>query len=189
MSNKPSPFRRKNRTETLTFPINPDDASKIVPAQYAHKSALDALELASAPEGNPDDVTAAQAALDQARAKLDEVLADCPTITFHLRALSAVTLQAIQTDNPPTPDQIKSVQVTDPDVPTPDFNPETYPPALLAAACTGVEWSDGTKQAKLTEAEATEFYASSSFGDQQTIFQVLTLLNQLPSRVEALGKG
>jgi hypothetical protein len=189
MSNTPSRFRRKERRDSMTFPVDPNDAAKLLPLQRAHTDAAEALKLLAENDGSKAAIKDAQGKLDAAKAELDAGLADCPTVTFHLRALSGVQLQAIQSDNPPTKDQIASAKVTDPTSPPPDYNPETYPPALLAAACTGVEWSDGEKADKLTPAEATDFYESSSFGDQQQIMTVIALVNQLPSRVEALGKG
>jgi hypothetical protein len=178
MSNTPSRFRRKERRDSMTFPVDPNDAAKLLPLQRAHTDAAEALKLLAENDGSKAAIKDAQSKLDAAKAELDAGLAD-----------SGVQLQAIQSDNPPTKDQIASAKVTDPTSPPPDYNPETYPPALLAAACTGVEWSDGEKADKLTPAEATDFYESSSFGDQQQIMTVIALVNQLPSRVEALGKG
>jgi hypothetical protein len=188
MSNTPSKFRRKARTESMTFPVDPNDAAKIMPIQQAHQSAIEALSMLTDGDASADAIAGAQAKVDQTKAAYDEALADYPTVTFHLRAMSGVQLQAIQSDNPPKPEQIEMVKKSDPDAAAPDFDPETYPPALLAAACTGVEWSDGTKAKSLSEADAVEFYESSSFGDQQQMMTVITLLNQLPSRVNALGK-
>lgn len=189
MSNTPSRFRRKDRRDTMTFPLDPNDASKLLPLQQAHSNAVEALKLLSENDGSAEAITAAQAELDQAKAALDEGLAEYPTVTFHLRALSGVQLQALQSDHPPTKAQIEMMAKTDPGSPAPDYNPETYPPALLARACTKVEWSDGETADELTVADATEFFESSSYGDQQQVMTVIALVNQLPSRVEALGKG
>jgi hypothetical protein len=190
MSNTPRSMKRKNRVDTITFPLDPNDAVKLYPLQRAHTAAGDALKLLSEAEDRDEGAIAkATTRVEEARASLDEGLKDCPTITFHLRALSAVTIQALQSDHPPTPEQIKAAKKSDPDAEPPDTDPEAFPPAMMVAACTKVEWSDGTVSKNLTLEDATDFYESSSFGDQQAIMTAIGLLNQMPSRVESLGKG
>lgn len=191
MSNKPKQFRRPARVETLTVPFDPNDAADILPAQRALQSAKDALEAVSgpgAPDVTPDARTRAETAVSEAQATYDAALEGKETVTFTFRALSGSQLQILQTDHPPTDEQVAQAKVTDPNE-RPDHNPATYYPALLAEACTKVEWSDGTEADKLLIAEATDFWESSSFGDQQLMMTVIGLLNQLPSRVDRLLKG
>jgi hypothetical protein len=190
MSNTPRSFKRKNRVDTITFPLDPNDAAKLYPLQREHTSAVAALKLLSEAE-SPDEGAIAQATtkVEGARASLDDALKDCPTVTFHLRALSAMQIQVLQTDHPPTKEQVAAAKKSDPDAEPPDHNPETFPPAMLRAACVKIEWSDGTVNKDLSLEDAADFYETSSFGDQQAIMTAIGMLNQMPSRVETLGKG
>jgi hypothetical protein len=182
MPAKSKQFRRPSRTETVAFPLDPNDAGDLRVLQQALKAAKDVVEDAGA------DATVEQhTAVEKAKAEYDAALADHETITFHLQALSGARLQILQTENPPTPDQVKAVKVTDPDANL-EYDPEKYPPALLAAACTKVEWSDGTEQKKLTVEQATDFWETSSTGDQEFLMTAIGMLNNVPSLVAALGK-
>jgi hypothetical protein len=199
MSNKPSRFRRKDRTDRLSFPVDPDDYEQIAPAQREQESAQSAVELAVKAAENvvdEDDRGKLDAALATARERLEkaktayeQALVGHPVVTFTLRAMSGAALQGVQTDHPPTDEQVEAVQKSDGPDARPDYNPETYPPALLAAATVKVEWSDGDTQEGLTQADARDFWETSSYGDQQMIMARIGLLNQVPSRVEALTKG
>jgi hypothetical protein len=180
MSNKPKQFKRPTRTQTLTVPFDPNDVAELRPAQERLRLAKESLAAKDDP--------VAQAEVDEAQAAYDKVLVGHETLTFHLRAMSSTQLQMLQSEFPPTPEQIESVKKTDPNAPAPDFDPEKYPPALLAKACVKVEWSDGTS-AKLTAAQAKDFWDTSSAGDQEFLMGVVNMLNNMPSLVGQLGKG
>lgn len=183
MPSKQKQFRRPPRKQPVAFPFDPNDAGALRPLQSALQDAQGAVEEAGA------DATAVQhKAVEDAQAAYDAALAEHETITLTLQALSGARLQILQTENPPTDEQVASVKVTDPDAPAPDFDPETYPPAVLAAACIGVAWSDGTTSKSLTVKQATDFWETSGNGDQELLMSVIGLLNNSPSLVGALGK-
>lgn len=199
MSNTPRSFKRKNRTSKLSFPLDPDAVEEIGPAQRDLTAAQNAEEVAAKllaeaktekdrkPLREAHERASAEAAA--ARERYEAALADKDVVTFTFRALSGSQLQALQSDHPPTEEQTESAKKTDGPDARLDYNPDTYPPALMATACVGVEWSDGGTATKLTVAQATDFWETSSLGDQQTLMAGIGLLNQVPSRVEALGKG
>jgi hypothetical protein len=181
MSNKPKQFKRPTRTQTLTVPFDPNDVAELRPAQERLRLAKEVLEKSK------DDPTAI-AEEAEAQAAYDKVLVGHETLTFHLRAMSSTQLQMLQSEFPPTSEQIAAIKKSDPDAAAPDFDPERYPPALLAKACVKVEWSDGTS-AKLTAAQAKDFWDTSSAGDQEFLMGVIGMLNNMPSLVGQLGKG
>lgn len=183
MPAKAKQFRRPSRKQPIAFPFDPNDAGALRPLQAALQQAQESLETLGA-----DATPEAHTAVEEAQSAYDAALAEHETVTFTLQALSGARLQILQTEHPPTPEQIEAVKVTDPDAPAPDFDPETYPPAVLAAACVKVEWSDGTESKTLTEKQATDFWETSGNGDQELLMSVIGLLNNSPSLVGALGK-
>jgi hypothetical protein len=145
MSNKPSRYRRKMRVETLTMPVDPNDVHRFRSEQNRLVAAAAALDRVKVGHAKPDAIAEAETELADAQKALDAKLVELgvPTMTFTFQALSPAKLEALLADHPPSKDQIDAARRADPDGPLPDYNGITYPPALLAATCTRVEWSDG----------------------------------------------
>jgi hypothetical protein len=191
MSNKPSRYRRKMRVETLTMPVDPNDVHRFRSEQNRLVAAAAALDRVKVGHAKPDAIAEAETELADAQKALDAKLVELgvPTMTFTFQALSPAKLEALLADHPPSKDQIDAARRADPDGPLPDYNGITYPPALLAATCTRVEWSeDGQVDNGISEDDAAELFEHSSTGDQGLILNVIGGVNNVPSLVSDLGK-
>jgi hypothetical protein len=191
MSNKPSRFRRKMRTETYTIPVDPNDVHAYRAEQERLREAHVALEAAQVdPKADRDKL---QAEVTKARDALDAKIAasGVETMTFTFQALAPAKLEALRADHPPSPkqwEQHAAQKKRDETAEPPEFDPETYPAALIAATCIKVEWSDGTTQDGISEDEARELIDSSSTGDVAMFMAIIGGVNNAPSLVSDLGK-
>lgn len=179
-----SRFRRKRRTKTITLPVDATGSEDLLATRSAVLAAKEALERAET-TGDLNALGSARVALEGVSAIYEAALAGHPSLRLTFEAMSGSPLQKIQSEHAPTAEQVESSRRTDPDVILP-WNPDTYPPALMVAACVGVVFPDGTRQEGMSVADATELWESSSFGDQQFMLTIMTLLNSVPSPHEPL---
>lgn len=100
----------------------------------AKDAAVDALREARQRDPSPnlgDDAAATQAELAQRIRDLEEQCAQA-VVTFRFRALPRKQRSDLQAEHPPTEDQQQ--QARDEGL-TASWNPDTFPPALVAASC------------------------------------------------------
>lgn len=137
MSNTSKLLRRKRRTTTVSFCVDPNEAPEVQRLRGEVEVAKLRADKAQATDEDRDRLTAAEAALDT---KLGEV----DLVVFHLQALGAKANEKLTAKHPPTDDQRreaieaqKRMGVEKPRPPA--WNTDTYLPALIAAACTSIE--------------------------------------------------
>ncbi|HEX2578615.1 MAG TPA: hypothetical protein VHK88_19890, partial [Aquihabitans sp.] len=202
---------RKPRTEVAVFCREPDDASTL--AELRQKAAQ-ATAIAGRTIGKPP-TTAQKKAAREAEKAVDDFLAEVPTITFHLRAIGPKKMEALLAKHPPTQEQIDAHEVerqAENDalaaagkadrIPALQWNPETFPPALIAKSTTRlvVTGDDGGEVdgSEITADVVTEMVMESEGGwsqqDQAALINICSALNQAGSGiardlVDRLGKG
>lgn len=198
MSNTPSKLRpRPGRTDTRTFPTEPDDSTEL---NRLRQTAAQARRDADA-EGAK---AAARTAATKAEAAVDDFLASVPTVTFHLRSCGPKWAEKIQAKHPPTPEQ-QEKHAADLEAmgekfqPLP-FDPDEFPPRLIARCVTRVVYTgdqpetvDGDDiepehiMAMFDEEGWSSLDAAELMFACQMLFQGSTALNR--DLVERLGKG
>lgn len=180
-------LERPARTDKVTLAYDPDDAAKLDEARQkiaAAKLAMDAAE---------DDGTAA-ANWQEARDGYEELKASMVLVTFHLRGIGPKRVELMLADHKPTSKQTDEARRSNGGKPVNlQWNDDTFPPVLIAATTTRVEFSDKPDEAMdgLTEAEAAELFSTGSkwsVGDRSRVFLTALALDQASSYVEDLGK-
>jgi hypothetical protein len=192
-------FSRPDRSTTVTLALDPNDADRLADArstarrlEAAAERAESKAQLAPNDQGRADTAEHAREAADEAAAKLEALEASLVTFTVHLRAIGPRRVEELLLSNRPTEKQRKNAKALangDPKA-QPDFNEDTFPPALLAEAITRIEFSDGDTIDALSVAEVTELWAGRwTQGDRAMLLQAAMQVNQAPSAVGDLGKG
>jgi len=189
MSNTPSRFRRKAKTATITLAVDPDDAEVIKDAQDALAGAE--AELKAPPTGGKSAGTLRRR-VETAKAHLADVIATHPVVTLTVERLPDKDRERILSDHPATAEEQAEYERTRPDdaPETMGFSPDGYFPALLAASCIDVRFSDeDDSRDGLSPEEAKDLWESAGQGDKFTIQVTCQALVMAGSSVEALGKG
>lgn len=126
---------------------------------------------------------------DMAKRELDDLLAQVEvmkpqiedvTVEFRFRSLSRRAYDDLQTAHLPTPVQVEEAQKEG--LPKPLVNTDSFPPALIAAACTSPE---------MTPDEAKQLWEDDenwSSGELTMLYETAIAVNQ-QRRVIDLGKG
>lgn len=198
MSNKPGRFRRKARTTTVTLCVDPDDAEAIASAQLSVQSARTeqtAVEGLSGGKERDRRMEAAATALANATAAYEAVLADTPTLTLTLQAISPARREQILYEHPPTAEQQKRFDRLKADAGPESgqdkliMDPDGFYTALLAASVTKVEWSNGDIEEALVDDDAADLWETANNGDRLAIQMAMESLAVARSAVQDLGKG
>lgn len=180
--------RRERRTTSVTLALDPNDAETLAEARAAAKRAqalVDRLTDSVDPDRRANAEAAAAAAADQLAAHQAAMV----TFTVHMRAIGPARVEALLHAHRPTDKQrrdAKALANGDPKA-QPTYNEDTFPPALLAEVITGIDFSDGDTSGPLSVEEVADMWRESSQGDRILLMQSAMLLDQAPSRVEALG--
>lgn len=121
--------RKRRNTAECPIAIDPD-------AIEAHTRALADCEAARAVAADNPERASARTALAEAEERLEaaERAADEATIVFRFRGLSDEEWDLLIDEHQPTPDQVHRARKKG-ETP-PDWNPDTFPAALVAACCT-----------------------------------------------------
>lgn len=132
----------------------------------AHDRALRAYERLILTKGAAEaDIDKAKAELDLAREALDEV-----TVSMTFRSIGRKAYDGLVSEHPPTDEQ-KDLDYT--------YNPETFSPALIAAACV---------EPRMTLEEATEIFDTWNGPEVTELFFTAVEVNSA-RRTAELGKG
>lgn len=197
---------RAPRTDSLTFCRRPDDATQL---NELRTVLADAKRVAARKGARPADRTAVR----KAEEAVSAFLKDVPTITFNLAAIGAQAAEDLIREHPADDEQIaqhEEVRKLENEqliatgsrerVPALQWNPITFPPALIAASVETIVVT-GENGRTIDGAEVTpEVIAkvingpSWSITDQQTLIMVCNTLNQASSGitrdlVDRLGEG
>lgn len=122
---------------------------------------LAVAERALARARKDDDVKSAREEVDSLKAKVAELDAAAARnlVRFTLAAVTKEDFEDLKDEHPPTREQ-KSAAGDD----KPEWNTDTFPPALIAASCVRVETPDGTADG-LTLEEAQAIWRSRSYNE------------------------
>lgn len=137
--------KRPARCTTVVLAEDPNDVDRLNEAELA---------LYRAENADPVD----QQAVSEARAARDALVADIPVLRIHLRSCGAQTVEKLQTHWPATDEQQNAhmaeleqlaaaadrLERARPEATILTFDRTKFPPLLLAACCTSIEFSDGT---------------------------------------------
>lgn len=176
---------RPSRTTTVRLAFNPEDFDRWRDAQQR-------VVRAEIFDETSDSAYREQAVAD-AEAALEAVAAEILTVTFKFVAIGPNAVEELIGKNPATKQQQQKFS----DASYAEngrrgrlqWNEETFPPALLAASCIGINFSDGDKADELSNAEATQLWASKwPSEDRIALFNACLGLNEQGTAMESLGK-
>lgn len=159
---------KEPETRTVEVPLDPEMAQRwdrakqaVNDAERAYASARQQVVRAGTTAGMvllQDDMTARQGDVEEAKRRLAEV-EECLRSNMVRFVLSSVTpdvFTELKERCAPTPEQRKQARSASEKV---EWNPDTFQPALVAAACKRIESPRGTQDG-LSEEEATRMWAS-----------------------------
>lgn len=177
---------RPVRVENITFPLDPVDADR-------HREARQKVSAAKESQKRSQNDTG-YVAVEEAEAALADLEASMVTVTFTVKAIGDRRVEELMLAHPPTKEQRTEARKNangDPKA-EPDWNPDSFPIALLAEAIETIVASDApdSPQDNITEAQVKALWESTSLSttDRSDLFMRSLYINQAPSRVEDLGK-
>ncbi|MFV0496074.1 hypothetical protein [Mycobacterium sp.] len=190
---------RPSRTAVFKRPLDPADAVKVDELRGVEQKAqsrLTALKLRA--DKRPDDRRIDEEIFeaDQNVAEASKAVADAleSTVTFsiHLQSVPPVVIERIVNENEPTKEQRAKARAANGGDPKaePAFNPETFPMALIAAAVTKIEISDGQSDpiTSITADSVRDMIRGWPQGDQESLFVLVEKISLIGTGVEGLGK-
>ncbi len=183
--------QRPERTTSVTLAFDPNDAERLNAARLAKRRADAALDRAGA-VADPDTLAALTDAADAATDALDALEAEMVTFTVHLRAVGAARAEELMLEHRPTDRQRKNAKALNNGDPKaqPQFNEDTFPPALLAESISRIEFSDGETIDHISVEQVAELWADRwPQGDKVQLLHAAIAINQASSAVGDLGKG
>lgn len=146
---------KKPQTSHVDVCLDPDVGEAFVAARRAHQRAL------AAADASPDDTNlgaAAAEAEDAYNAALVAVKGSTVRITFH--ALDPTVLDRLKSEHAPTEQQRRDAQRAK--EPMPEWNVDTFPPKMIAAACLRVEGPSG-EQVGMSVEDAERLWTSENY--------------------------
>jgi hypothetical protein len=178
---------RPVRRDSITFPLDPSDADRVREARQKVTRAQSAVDRA------PEDANYLEALVDAEQA-LDELLESVVTIRFDIEAIGPVRVEELMTAHPiKGAKKAKALAAANGNPrEVPQFDEDTFPPALLAEAVVAVVASDDPDhpQTEVTLDQMTALWSSTlSTFDRTQLFQMAMMINQAPSNIDDLGKG
>ncbi len=191
---------RPAMADDVTLALDPNDAQRLADARFRVRRASAALERAEKTVSGDRASHTAKAAVDEAEAEhqsateaLGDLEASMVTFTVHLRAVGPRRIEELMLEHRPTKAQCSAARSQangDPKA-DPEFNEDTFPPALLAEAVTSITYSDdGPPVESLSLSQAADLWRSPwPQGDRLLVLQTAIMLNQVTSSVGDLGKG
>ena len=200
MSNLDRLTNRPARVETLTKALDPNDQSAILRAMRVRSEAQAAFDkakrVAAAAPGNQHAeaaLKAAEEALTAAQTAHDELAARVVTFTMKLRAVPVPDMERLLIEHRPTAQQkiaARALANGDPKA-EPAFNPETYPPALVALSLVEITFSDdpGNPLRDLTADQIDKMVAGWSDQDREDVLDLVNAVSTMTTSVADLGKG
>jgi hypothetical protein len=146
---------KKPETRTVEVPLDPELADRYMEAKLAYDQAKRSSEAAPKDRDKADEVERLREECDALREDLQPSMAK-----FVLRSVSPVEFEALKGKNRPTEKQRTSYRKAGVEVP--EWNPDTFQPALVAAACIEVTTPSG-KLDGLNEEDALKVWQSESW--------------------------
>jgi anti-sigma-K factor RskA len=130
---------KKPETRTVPIPLDPALAERYTEAKTQHEQAKRSSDAA------PKDTDRA-AEVERCRAELDALAEELkPHMSeFVLRSVSPTEFEELKTANRPTERQRTDYRKAG--VEAPEWNPDTFQPALVAKACLSITTSSGTQE-------------------------------------------
>lgn len=180
---------RPTRTVTVTMALDPDDTDEFVAARRKVEAARNRLAGVA-----PDQYDDAATELALAEEAMEAVEAEHPTFTVHLRGVGPARVEELMYGHRPTDAQRKRARALNGGDPKsePQWNDDTFPPAMLAEAVAKITFSDDPEHPLdgLSLTQATDLWSARwSIGDRSMIFNAAMMLDQSLSQVGDLGKG
>lgn len=212
-------IQRKPRTDQVSFCLDPDDSTRLAglrnKAADAEAKAARARRAADRPDATSAarrDAATAEAEAEAANDAVDELLGSVPLATFHLVAIGPKKLESVMGKHPPTAEQVAKHETdreaendrlraegNDQRVPSLQFNPDTFPPALIARSTSRVDITGDDPETipgdDITAEVVAEMFEGTgwSSADAASLLAVCMMLNQAGSAVsrdlvDRLGK-
>ena len=187
-------LNRPPATAFVSFALDPTAGAAAAEAEAEAERAEDHAAQ------HPQSATAKKAAAT-ARRKAIAARNALVTITVTVSAIGMAAMEQLEGEHPPTDEQIakatkaaEQAAAAEGHDPTPvslGWNPDTFPPALLAASLVSIEFSDrpGEKITELTVEQAAALYGLLARLDQLELVGMCQGINLRSTRVESLGKG
>lgn len=151
--------KKKPQERSVTICLDPDAAAPYARARAdlrrATKEAEGALENAALAA----KVEAAQEALDAATAQLRDKV-----VVFTFRALDPTLLDDLMTRHRPTESQRTAARKRK--EPEPQYNVDTFPPVIIAAACVKIEGPSGVSDG-ISHEDAERFWKSPDYNSAE----------------------
>lgn len=174
-------FQRPRRTDTVTLAFNPEEADQLTELRQ------EVTRLERKIDRKPED-DEADAELREVKGKISELEGAMQTIVFHFQGIGRARSEEILKSHQPTPQQVLDAKKQGEKL---QFNPETYPVALVATTCTKITTPSGTEitGSQITEEQVERLAADLSQLDWAQLFQAALMVDAAGSTVEEVGKG
>ncbi len=137
---------KRPETRTVSVPLDPALAQRCVEAESRYQQAKRSSQVAPKDEERARELEEAREASEALRQELEANSAQ-----FVLRSISPVHFEKLKGENRPTEKQRTDSRKAGVD--PPEWNPDTFQPALVAAACVKVTTPSGTQEG-LSEEDA-----------------------------------
>lgn len=180
---------RRRRPPTVSVPIclDPSQADQVEAARRRHEAAKTRAAVPDAPAVRAEQAT-------EAKTALDELLAAVETVTFHLRALPKGELEALRAEHRPTDEQIeahkallKAQGVENPS--PPQWNTDTFPPALIAACCTRIDTPAGPIDGDQVTVDMLDDLFTTDGWTEATLAEIFTAAYQVQTQSGTIDRG
>lgn len=177
-------------TATVRLAADPDDAPRVQAAEKAVKAAERAVLTAKSPE----DLQRAENAVDEAEAKLADLLDAIVTVDIGLEGIGAPVVEEMMADHKPSDKQRRAAIKAAGGNPqaAPQWNEDTFPIALLAETIKTIAYSDAPDDVThgVTVEQVEKLWASKlTVTDRSQLFLTALSLDQRGSSIGDLGKG
>lgn len=175
--------RKKRASRTVQVILDPDLRQAVIDAEVATAEAQRRADLHPANQPAAADLAEATRRLDAARRAARE-----ETVVFRFEALGREAFEALRDSHPPSSEQRSEFRrsalamgLAPHQIGELAHNPDTFPPALLAACCA---------DPAMTETQARDLWDSDEFSQAELaeMFDAALTVNQSNRRVE-LGEG
>lgn len=169
---------KKPNIKVVSIVLDPDLADELSEAQERLGRAKILLEAAPKERGRYEEFEDAEAALEKVRARAEEAGA---IAEIKVRGMGRHNYDRLQADHPPSEEQRKKHKRENPEQPPLEWNPDTFPVALIAACAV---------EPTMTVEQVQEIWDSEDWNlaECMTLLMACIEVNQ-QRRVASLGKG
>jgi hypothetical protein len=146
---------KKPETRTVPIPLEPALAERYAEAKTQHEQAKRSSDAAPKDTDRATEVERCRAEVDALAEELKPHMAE-----IVLRSVSPIEFEELKTANRPTERQRTDYRKAG--VEAPEWNPDTFQPALVAKACVSITTSSGTQEG-LAEEDALRIWQSDAW--------------------------